>query len=188
MTALADALADVTTWLPRAAALTAHPDTTPASPGGKPGSRPPWNQAASNALWDALAVIAETRAMFAWLVHGRLVPAYPYAATGAALDAIGRLGHAVPPDRVRQAVRELHSAVQAVMMLPAVDEAERPQKVTAACPYCGASMLRVFPRSGQVTCLRFGACFDADGRHPAGTMEVGRLGAQVVWNDGLVAP
>lgn len=194
MSALADAITDVTQWLPRAAALTAEPDTAPTGPGGKPGSRPPWNSQAANALWDALAVIAETRAMFAYLVHGRVVQAYPYAATGAALEAIGRLGEAVPPDRARQAVRELLRAVHVIQVLPAIDREERWEKLRASadgqrpvCPHCGQDDLRVTVRAGLVACVTVD-CADGDGNRPVASMMLGAISGtpMVVGADGTV--
>ena len=75
MSPLADACDDLARWLPRAAALTAIPDTaarTRAS--GKPGSRPPWNPQAAMALLDALAAIADTEARLRFIVTGRSGP------------------------------------------------------------------------------------------------------------------
>jgi hypothetical protein len=187
VTALADPLGDLREWLPRSAAGISEPDTDGTAGHGKAGSRPPWNQAAANATWDAIAAISETVAMFGFLVHGTVRPPYPYSATGQALDAIGRLGEAVPQDRARQAARELQRAVTAILQLPAIDEAERPQAVTVPCPYCHVPMMRLFPRAGLVVCLRGGfACLDGDGNPPKGHARQGRLGAQIEWEDGLV--
>jgi hypothetical protein len=77
--------------------------------------------------------------------------------------------------------------VYAVRVLAAVDEEELPRRVAAICPYCQLGMMRLYPRSGRVTCMRFGACFDENGRHPVGTAEAGRLGPCVVWADGRVS-
>ena len=69
-----------------------------------------------------------------------------------------------------------------------LDEAERAQKVPACCPYCAFPMLRVYPRSGRVACLRGGyACLDANGNAPVGHTEIGRLGPCIIWADGLVS-
>jgi len=174
-------------YLPVAAALVAHPDTGAVTRGGRPGSRPPWNQAAANAEHDGLAVIADVHAMFTLIVTGHTPPRPPASATGRVLAAIVRLSHAVPQDRVRQAERDLFRCWHAVRVLAAVDEDERPQRVGAQCPYCGVPMMMLYPRSGRVTCMRAGACFDADGRHPVGTAEAGRLGPCIVWADGLVS-
>ncbi len=187
MTALADACADIGPLLARAAALITVPDADGTAARGKAGSRPPWNQASANALWDALAVITDTRALLAYVVHGRPGRAYPYAATGAALTAIDRLGEAVPERRARQAARDLHRAAAGIMMLPAVDEAERGQPVSVPCPYCEVPMMRLFPRAGLVVCLRGGfACWDGDGNPPKGHARNGRLGPAIEWEDGLV--
>jgi hypothetical protein len=187
VTALADACADIGEYLPRAKALITHPDTAPSGPGGKPGSRPPWNQAAANAEHDGLAVVADVHAMFTLIVTGRSAPRPPASATGRALAAIERLSHAVPDCHVRAAVRDLARCVYAVRVLAAVDEEELPRRVAAICPYCQLGMMRLYPRSGRVTCMRFGACFDENGRHPVGTAEAGRLGPCVVWADGRVS-
>lgn len=194
MTALADALADIGEWLPRAAALTASPDTAPTSPGGKPGSRPPWNQASANALWDALAVIADTEAMFRFLVTGRSGQRRPASATGAALAAIASLGHAVPQDYARQAARELGERVNAILRLPAIDEIECWERLRAGadgsrpcCPFCSTPNLRVAVRAGLVACVLPG-CADGAGNRPVATMMIGAASGKpmVVWGDGTV--
>jgi hypothetical protein len=74
-----------------------------------------------------------------------------------------------------------------IQQLPAIDEMERPQRVSAECPYCRFPMMTLYPKSGRVTCLRYGTCFDGDGNHPVGTAERGRLGPCVVWADGFVS-
>jgi hypothetical protein len=185
---LADACDDLARWLPRAAALTAAPDTaarTRAS--GKPGSRPPWNPQAAMALLDALAAIADTEALLRLLVTGRAGRRRPASATGPALDAIASLGHGVAQDRARDAARELSARAREIQQLPALDEIERPQRVELACPYCRMHMMRLFPRAATVVCLRGGfACWDGDGNPPLGRAEIGRLGPCVVWSDGLV--
>jgi hypothetical protein len=188
MTAIDGPVAEITMWLPRAAALTAHPDTTPTSPGGKPGSRPPWNQAAANATYDALATIADTEARFRYLVTGSTGRRRSASATGAALKAILSLAHAVPHAYVREAARDFTHATRQSKVLDANDEEERPQKVTWQCPYCAMPMMRLFPRAATVVCLRGGfACWDSDGNPPLGRAEIGRLGPCVVWQDGLVS-
>ena len=189
MSPLADACDDLARWLPRAAALTAVPDTaarTRAS--GKPGSRPPWNPQAAMALLDALALIADTEAMLRYAVTGRSGRRRPASATGAALDAIASLGHGVPQDRARAAARDLARCVQAVQMLDAVDEIERPQRMPGvACPYCQMAMVMTLPRAGLVYCKRGGlVCADSNGFPPRGQVMVGRLGPCVEWQDGLV--
>lgn len=194
MTALADALADIGEWLPRAAALTASPDTAPTGPGGKPGSRPPWNQASANALWDALAVIADTEAMFRFLVTGHPGTRRPASATGAALAAIARLGHAVPQDRARDAARELARCTHVVRVLPAIDEEERWEKLRAnalgvrpCCPFCGGPDLRVAVRAGLVACVTVD-CADGAGNRPVASMMLGAVSGtpMVVGSDGTV--
>jgi hypothetical protein len=190
MTRLAEACEEMAAALPRAAALIAVPDTDGTTAGGKPGSRPPWNAAAAMALLDVHEGLR------------RLEPAMRLAVTGhpgrrrggsdvntwKALDAIEALGDGMSADAAAMAARILARWANAIMMLPAVDEAERPQRVQSACPYCGFPMLRVFARSGRVACLRFGSCFDSDGQHPTGRLEVSQIDGSpcVIWADGLV--
>jgi len=101
--------------------------------------------------------------------------------------AIGQLGYAVPTDTQREAALLLTRWVTTIQQLPAIDEAERWQRVASPCPYCQFEMLRVAPRSGRVACLRGGTtCFDAEGNPPTGVTEMGRLGPIVRWRDGLV--
>jgi hypothetical protein len=84
----------------------------------------------------------------------------------------------------------MDAAALAVARLPAVDTAQVWRRVAAPCPYCGFGMLRYAPGPGIVTCLRFGACFDSDGRHPQGQLGVNGVTGDglVAWNDGLVTP
>jgi len=78
------------------------------------------------------------------------------------------------------------SWVTAVRQLPAIDEAERFRRVHgASCPYCGLPMLRLGERSGRVTCVRFGACSDRRGEHPAGFVSRSVSGEPMIaWADG----
>lgn len=187
---LGEHCADLAAWLPAAIALIAENDADGTAGTGQPGSRPPWNGAAAAAVMDAHEGIRRLEATLRQAVAGHPGPKRggSDANTMAALKAIEALGHGVTMADAAEAARFLDRWSRAIRELPAVDEAERAQKITAPCPYCGFPMLRVFPRSGRVTCLRVGICLDADGRHPVGTMEVGLSGAQVRWNDGLVAP
>lgn len=190
MTDLAASCGELAALLPVAAALIAQPDADGTAGSGQPGSMPPWNSAAAAAFTDAHEGIRRLEASLRLEVAGHPGPRRggSDASTMAALKAIEHLGHGVSLAAMADAARFLARWSRQIRELPAVDEAERAQRITAPCPYCHFPMLRVFPRSGRVTCLRVGACFDADERHPVGTMEVGRLSAQVRWNDGLVAP
>lgn len=201
MTDLSQACDELAAALPRAAALIADPDTDGTPGGGKPGSAPPWNPAAANAYFDAHAVIRDTERLFRLVVTGSSGDPRPWSdkATMAALDAIENLGYAMPQDHPRAAgkrcrcayctaVANLTRAATAILQLAAIDEQERPQRVSSCCPYCGFAMLRVFPRSGRVACLRGGVCQDAAGNPPAGTMGRSQLDgtACITWQDGLV--
>ena len=189
MSQLSDACGDLRVWLPRAAALTAEPDTaarTRAS--GKPGSRPPWNQANADATMTAIAAISDEAMWLRLIVTGHSGRRYPASATGAALDAIASLGHAVSQHHARISQRNLARLLEPIMVLPAVDEAERPQRIPGVeCAYCRIPMLMTLPKAGVVYCKLGGAaCWDSNGNPPRGHVTVGRLGACVEWQDGLV--
>ena len=188
MTALSEACDELYRCLPLAAAIIAIPDTaahTRAS--GKPGSRPPWNQANADATFTAIAAINDIEADFRYDVTGHSGRRRPASETGAALNAIASLGHAVSQHRVRTAARELAARSREIRQLPQRDEEERAQRIELQCPYCQMHMMRLFPRAATVVCLRGGfACWDGDGNPPLGRAEIGRLGPCVVWSDGLV--
>jgi hypothetical protein len=182
VTALADACAELARWLPAAETLITAPDADGTSGHGQPSSRPPWNSAAAEALLDALEGVRQLEA--SW----RSGPLRPMAQAGTVLASIVRLSHAVSDGEQRQAVTMVSRWTVSILQLPAVDEAERPLRVAAPCVYCGFAMLRVYPRSGRVTCLRFGVCQDSEGNHPVGVMGRSQLDGSpcVTWNDGLV--
>lgn len=190
MTALGEACTDLAACLPQAAALLSRPDEDGTTGGGKPGSTPPWNPAAAAAYFDAREGILRTEASFRLAVNGHTGKRRGGSELNVykALDAIENLGEAVTSGAAMRAARLLQRWVMCIEQLAAIDTEERPLRIAADCPYCGFGMLRVYPRQGRVTCLRLGSCFDADERHPVGHMEIGRLGAQVRWADGLVAP
>lgn len=182
MSALADACAELARWLPAAEALVTQPDADGTSGHGQPSSRPPWNSAAAEALLGALEGARQLEA--SWR-SGQLLP---MAQTGTVLASIVRLSHAVSDDGQRQAVTMVSRWTVAILQLPAVGREERPLRVAAPCVYCGFAMLRVYPRSGRVTCLRYGACQDSEGNHPVGVMGRSQLDGSpcVTWADGLV--
>jgi hypothetical protein len=201
MSDVADSVSQLAAWLPRARALITQPDADGQAGGGQPGSAPPWNPAAAAAYFDAHAAIRAIERQFRTAVTGS--PGDPrgwsHANLARALDAIERLSHAMPQDHLREdgkpcrcdycrAVRDLDHATTAIQQLPAIDEQERPQRVPSPCPYCGLAMLRAWPRSRRVACVRLGACEDGDGNQPAGRMAYSRLdGSPVIeWADGLV--
>lgn len=190
--ALGESCASLAGWLPVAAALIAEPDADGVTGTGQPGSRPPWNSAAASAVTDAREGVRRLEASMRLAVTGRTGSARggSDANTAAAIKAIEALGHGVAPDAAAQAARILGRWSTAIQQLPAVDEIEPWRRIPATCPYCGFGMLRVAPRSGQVTCLRHGVCLDSDGRHPVGRMDVSALTGEplIRWNDGLVAP
>ena len=193
MSDLAQARDDLLAWLPVVQALTAEPDTDGHAGRSKPGSRPPWNGEAAMLLFTIHAGVREVEQELRHDVTGR--PARECRRTGwsdgntaRAVDAIAKLGEAAGAELAGDAEWQLTAWATQIMQLPAVDLEERPQRVRAKCPYCHAPMLRVLPRSGRVTCLRYGACQDSDGNHPVG--EIGRSqldgSPMVAWRDGLV--
>jgi hypothetical protein len=189
VTALSEARDALTEWLPLAHAIIAIPDTSARTrASGRPGSRPPWNQANANAEMDTLATIADILADFRYTVTGRTGPRPPASATGPSLDLIVSLGHAVPQHQRRAAERNLMRCVIVIQQLPAVDQDERPQRIPGApCAYCRIPMLMTLPKAGIVYCKLGGAaCWDSNGDPPRGHVTVGRLGACVEWADGLV--
>jgi hypothetical protein len=190
MTELAEACDTITACLAAARELITEPDTDGTTGTGQPASRPPWNPAAANAAMDAHEGLRRLEASLRQAVTGHPGPRRGGSdtATAAAIEAIGNLGHAVTTTAMTEAARILDRWSRAIQELPAIDQSEPWQRRPGKCPYCGLTMVRIKPRAGEVTCLRYGACFDTDGKHPAGTMEIGRLGPQVRWNDGLVAP
>jgi hypothetical protein len=190
---VADAAAALTEAITTAAQLITEPDTTPAGAiGGAAGSAPPWNTAAANALLDAHQLTRRLEASLRYAVTGHTGSPRggSDANTAAAILAITRLAEAVSDDSAALAARLMDRATSAVDRLPAVDTAQVWRRVAAPCPFCGFGMLRVAPRSGQVTCLRYGACHDSEGHHPQGRLDVSRLSGEaiIVWSDGRISP
>lgn len=189
MTTLAEACADLRPLLPVAQALIAEPDAQGSAGHAQPASTPPWNSAAANALYDAHAAVRDLEQAMRYEVTGSyMIRGGSDGCTLSALAAIERLGGSARQETADDAARVLSRLADAILMLPAVDLEERPQRVRAACPYCGRLMLRVKPRSGEVTCLAFGSCQDSDGAHPRGRVGRSRLDGTAVieWADGLV--
>lgn len=188
MTDLAQACADLAAWLPHAEDLVTEPDADGSTGRSAPASRPPWNAAAANAVFDVHAGVRELEQTMRYLVTGTLIRrGGSDAATAAALAAIPALAEALPAAAATAAARQVERWVTEILQLPAIDQEDRPVRVMAPCPYCRMAMLRVYPRSGRVTCLRYGACADSDGRHPIGDIGRGIDGTpRVLWHDGLV--
>ena len=157
-----------------------------------PASRPPWDSAAANAVMDAHEGIRRLEASLRLAVTGHTGPRRGGSdtATSATLRAIESLANAVTDAAVTEAARFLDGLCRPILELPAIDQQERWRRVPAECPYCSFRMLRVQPRAGTVTCLRYGACRDTDGHHPIGHVYISQLTGdpRVHWNDGLVAP
>ena len=189
MTTLPEACKVITIWLPEAVKLTPEPDVDGTSGDGQPGSRPPWNAAAANAALDAHEGLRRLEAAIRHAVTGHpgIRRGGSDANTAEAIKAIEHLGAGMTAAAAAEAARILDRWSLAVQQLAAIDEAERWLKVSGvACPYCGYPMLRMSPRSGRVTCMHFGACFDAEGNHPQGLVDRSVGGDPMVsWADGL---
>jgi len=192
MTDLAEACAALAALLPEAAALIAEPDADGTTGGGQPSSLPPWNQAAAAATMDVHAGVRRIELV----MRGEAgLPARRRggsdANTMAAIAAIETLASGDVSDAaITGAARDLERLIRPIQELPPIDTAESWRRVPAECPYCRFRMLRVAPRAGTVTCLRYGACSDSDGKHPIGYVYVSQLTGdpRVHWQDGLVAP
>ena len=202
-TVLADACADLETWLPRARVLLAHPDIAPTTGHAAPGSSPPWNAAVADALFGPHEAVRRLEASLRLAVTGHTGARRSGSdgSTIAAIRASVRLAYALRPcpghpvdgkpcrcDWCR-AVAMVRRLVTVIQQLPAIDEAERWRKIAGApCPYCGVPMLLAAPQSGRVTCLRYGACFDSRDCHPTGVMAVGDVSGQpmIAWADGFI--
>src|SRR5258706_3966288 len=150
MTDLDKEIADLTAWLPVAAALIGQPDTQPPAGRTKPGSTPPWNAEAAGVIHETIGTLADIHLEMAHAVHGRYLwdPAYRHAAR--TLLAISRLAAACDHDTVTTAARLINGPVTAIMQLPAVDLEERPRRREGICIHCGRAMLRMYPHSGRV--------------------------------------
>ena len=191
MTDLAAACTELARLLPAAAALLAQPDEDGTTGTGQPGTRPPWNSAAANALMDAHEGTRRLEASMRRDVTGHTGRRRggSDAGTMAAIAAIGRLAHAVDDDAQATAAAILERWARRIRELPAIDESEPWRRLHGvACPYCRVAMLRIQPRAGTVTCLRHGACYDTNDQHPMGRVYVSQIDAvpRVAWNDGLV--
>jgi hypothetical protein len=173
-------------------------DRTPVTRTAKstPASRPPGNAAALWAATDAHQLIRRVEASLRLLVTGHTGPARGGSDgnTLAALDAIAKMGTAVPFDAARQAARLLRRAALEIERLSSVDTAPRwsplragPGGLPPRCSHCGLFSLRVAAASGQIVCFTPG-CRDTRGKQPAGRADISRVtgGPVLLWSDGLV--
>jgi hypothetical protein len=190
---LGEACADLAEWLPHAQALTAVPDTQPVPAHSQHAvSAPPWNAPAAAVVLDAIEGVRRIESAFRQQVTGRPSGPRPASGTGRTIHAITQLAFAVPPEDAAEAARRIDGWVTRVLELPPVDKVQRPRRLRAPCPYCGAKGLMWRPGDGRgpgrVTCLRVGVCRDANGDHPEGKVERGKASGMVAvwWNDGTV--
>lgn len=190
MSGLSDACTTLAELLPIAQALTTEPDIDGTTGHGKPGSRPPWNPAAANAVLDVHAGVRHIELTM------RIEAGLPVrlrggsdASTMAAIAAIEALSSSDVSDAaIADARRHLERLIRPIEEHPAIDTAEPWRRVYGVnCPYCGIGMLRLARRAGRVTCLRYGACTDRDGNHPTGLVQQSAFGQPMVaWADGFI--
>ena len=189
---LAEACAAIIAWLPAALELITEPDADGTTGTGQPASRPPWNAAAAAAALDAHEGLRRLEASLRLAVTGHTGPRRGGSGhqTTQAINAIQALGNGVTTQAAAHAASIIDRWTRQIQELPAIDQAEPWRRLDATCPYCGFAMLRVRPRAGEITCLRYGACTDADGKHPAGRIDISRLTGEPIisWNDGLITP
>lgn len=152
MTVVAEACADLEQWLPVSAALIAEPDTTTSRTHTAPASRPPWNPAAANAVYDTLESIRRLHANIRLTVTGRDVPPRPHAVTGQTLTLIVSLSEALTGEQQRETAYQLSRHLTRLLWLPAIDVEEQPRR-NLPCPRCFRKMLLYWARSGDVACL-----------------------------------
>jgi hypothetical protein len=186
MTDLAAVCDDLAEWLPRAAALTAIPDTTPGGGRHHQESRPPWNPAAATAVYDALETIRRAEQELRSELAGRYVHRRPHAATGHLLEQIPRLAEALPAMGAH-ITAELHRRLSAILQLDGIGEQEPVRRITGArCPYCGAQTILIMAMSALVACGDPG-CRDSNGQRPRGALAAGAASGQplIAWADGI---
>lgn len=188
MSDLAAACAELETWLPHAAVLTAQPHTDGTRTRSKPGTKPPGN-------WAMVALVTDIaegvrRAEDQLRQEARLPVRHRGGSnrnTGLAIAAIRRYASTASPGTASELARTIGGWVLVIRQDPANDDAPILQTVAGECPYCHYQMVRIDPRAGRITCLRFGVCVDSEGKHPVGWLERNGINgdAFVLWNDGL---
>jgi len=178
VTVLDEACADLTAWLPHAAALITQPDTDGHPGHTKPGSNPPWNSAVANALLDTHAGVRELEQNLRYAVTGRImVRGGSDTNTIRAIEAVGRLAEAVDQALADDAARQLNSFITGILQLRAIDLEEVPRILL--CPRCDREMLRVWEATGRVACF---GCMIGGWMMP-GTVSTG----YVQWEDGEIS-
>jgi hypothetical protein len=174
---LTEVCPDLQAWLSVLGELITEPDTQPTIGRTAPGSTPPWNTAAANAMMDIHALVRELEQNLRYQVTGTLiVRGGSHGNTVAALETIPRLAEAVPRDVAEQHAHLISRQITIVMQLPAIDLEERWRPVPAPCPRCQRPMLRACLRDGRVGCL---GCTHR-GQMMPGTVSDG----YIQWDDG----
>jgi hypothetical protein len=194
---VAEAAAELTRCFLAAKILITQPDTIAANGPGLPaGPAEPWNGQAAAAFLGAVQEARDLEHELRAEVTGRPGEVYRTrgparggsdANTVAAIAAIVALAEAVDDPAAADAARRMGRRATVVLQLPAVDEAELWVRVRAGCHHCGCPMMQLAPRSGRVTCIRWGRCTDHAGNHPVGVVQQSVTGEPMVaWADGCI--
>ena len=148
--------ADLAAWYTHAATLTSKPDIQPAAGRTQPASRPPWNSQAAYAVLDIHAAARAIEQDLRYEITGRITGrGGSDANTIAALGQIPRLAEAATATLTGETTRLLERLITAVLVLPAIDLEQRPQRLSAPCPRpgCRRPMLRYYPSRRELACL-----------------------------------
>lgn len=178
MSDVAQACTDLAAWLPAAAELITEPDTHGTPVRSEPQSKPPWNAAIANAVYDVHAAVRAIEQDLRSTVTGTLLRrGGSDANTLKAIDAIRNLAQAA--DAEDDVAAMLGRLLTPILQHPAVDLEEPPQRPAVACPRCQRRMLRYRPRSGELACL---------GCQRKAALSTGRVSGEPLleWDDGEV--
>ena len=175
----ADACADLAAALPQAAALLTEPDRDGTTLRGKPGSRPPWNSEAANALFDALEGMLRLEASLRYAINGHPGTRRPYSQTDATLRTVASMANGLNDDGRQLVVRVITRWTTSIEQLPALDRAPKWDRMREPCPACQTRWFYAARSSGAVRCA-YADC------GVSGRLETGRFGPQVLWSDGTV--
>jgi hypothetical protein len=175
--------ADLASWHNHVAELIDQPDrggTTPSR--SKPRSRPPWNPAVANAIYDTHAAIRETEQELRHDVTRRPAhlcrrPGWSDGNTTRALEAIPKLAAAADTQLTEQAIIDLNRLLASILQLPAIDLEQRPRILP--CPRCTRKMLRYWENSDEVACY---------GCNQKASISIGYISGEpdLTWADGWV--
>jgi hypothetical protein len=186
--------------LHRARDLVPEPDQAEAlMPAGTvPGSRPPWNAGAADAVYDVSEAARRLETQLRREVTGTTINrGGSDRNTDDAIEALPVLAGAIPAKRARDVQRTLSRWTLRMLRLPAIDEAIIWQPIRMrpgdnrppVCPFCATPNLRVSDRSYVVMCFYPECPGDSNGTRPAFArldVDKGSAAVMLVWDDGLI--